>query len=191
MKKLTFAAVLCFGVILADSGLAQQRRARGPFRLAGIEVRDAKVFPPERLIAEFPIKPGDPIDFNKVRMGLERIRRMYDEKGYVNFSYKPVQTMDHNAMTVSLLFELYEDRPYVINRLSFAGRRANDKALRAAVSRHLQKGKPFQYSQLDAAIEEINRLASFGLITRQDCRVELEGIIEGRDGSANVIFTIR
>lgn len=87
------------------------------------------------------------------------------------------------------MFELQEDKQYVIHRIEIISRSGSNK-VHTAISPYLAEAGIFQYGKLDAAIEAINRLGMFAEISRKDCRVELDGHAEGHAGLANLIFTV-
>lgn len=70
------AVLLLIAAFVIGPAPAQERRSGGGYRLAKIELKGATVFPVDQLIDQFPIKTGDLINFDKVREGLEKIRKM-------------------------------------------------------------------------------------------------------------------
>jgi TonB family protein len=78
------------------------------FRVGKLEIRGAKVFPSDTLLAVFELKSGDIVDFSKLRDGLEKIKEMYGSLGLVNFNYISEQEIRDNEGVIDITFTINE-----------------------------------------------------------------------------------
>ncbi len=148
------------------------------------------VYSSEQLLSRIQLKPGDRFDIVEMKQGLEQIKQLYDEKGYVNFSYIPQQEFNEKSKTVTLLFNIEESIPYYIDRVTFTGSiREHDSALRNAM--RFEEGQPFRPKDLEATVAAINKLRFFEEIVPADLKVELQQdpFIKNR-GLARITFNL-
>jgi hypothetical protein len=97
---------------------AQSQEKFPDYRLAALQIKDAKVFTAEELLAQFSIKPGDLVRIAEIKNGLEKIKAMYEDRGYINWSYVPEQVFDHPNKRMSLTFWLDEGVPHYVRRIT-------------------------------------------------------------------------
>jgi outer membrane protein assembly factor BamA len=130
------------------------------YRLIDLQLSGATAFPREKLMAEFPIRVGEKADWARITKGLDRIKRLFQEAGYLDFRYTPWMDIDKEAKTVSCSFDLQQGRQYVIRRLDLVGSCSlSDDAVRLALSKlGLEEGKIFRLSLLDETIKTLNNL---------------------------------
>lgn len=81
------------------------------YRLKDITFANAKVFPADELRRQFPLQNGDLFDTEKIRRGLEAMRRLYIGKGYMNFTPVPQVQVDKSSRTIALAITVDEGAP--------------------------------------------------------------------------------
>ncbi|MGD0787595.1 MAG: POTRA domain-containing protein [Terracidiphilus sp.] len=114
------------------------------YRLGQIAFQGATVFPPDQLRRQFPIEAGSLFNATRVGKGLEALRDLYLEKGYVNFGAMPLPRIDEVRRVIDLTIDVDEGNRYDFGRLILDGvepRVGTAKALLAAWT-SLQ-GKPY------------------------------------------------
>ena len=66
------------------------------------------VFPEEQLRTQFPISDGELLDTEKIRNGLENLRKLYADHGYINFTPVPNTDVLDQARSVRLRIDVDE-----------------------------------------------------------------------------------
>jgi|SRR5271165_3458027 len=90
------------------------------YRLKDISFTREKAFSAEELRAEFHIVDGDIFNTEEIRQGLDSLRKLYQSKGYVNFTPVP-NTQADAAHTISLVVDVDEGAQFRIGRLVLDG----------------------------------------------------------------------
>ena len=91
------------------------------YRLRFIEFKNETLFPPERLRSQFPIQQGDLFCASSMMYGLEKLKSLYHDRGYINFGAIPIPAIDESHRTVDLTIDIDEGKPYVFGHLTFDG----------------------------------------------------------------------
>ncbi len=78
------------------------------YRLKDISFTEETVFPVAAMRRQFPIKAGDIFDTEKIRTGLENLRKLYGASGYINFTPVPDTKIDDDAGLISLDIDIDE-----------------------------------------------------------------------------------
>ena len=102
------------------------------YRLGNIELRGYKAFDSQTLRPLFPLNRGDIFDIEKVRQGLEALRDLYGESGYLNFTPVPDTQFDESNHTISLVMDVDEGEQFRIEAVEFNAPRAVAAGLRGA-----------------------------------------------------------
>jgi outer membrane translocation and assembly module TamA len=115
----------------------------------------------------FPIKDGEIFDREAISKGLNNLGKAYGQLGYINFTSIPNTTINEDAQTISLDFDVDEGKQFVIRSIDIEGAETQvlkDLALRPGqvynqrlVAQFLQKHFPgvdvdnpgFQHRSLD------------------------------------------
>jgi outer membrane protein assembly factor BamA len=155
--------VLVFILITAHPGSPQVAKQPGDlsgYRLSDLQVSGTTAFPREKLLAEFPIRAGDKADWSRIQKGLDRIKHMFGEAGYIDFKYTPWIDIDKKAKTVACSFDFIQGRQYTIHRLDLAGSSSlsDDKVRLLLTNLGLEEGKVFRLSLMDEAVKALNKL---------------------------------
>src|SRR5688572_5847078 len=133
----------------------------GPqFRLSTLELGGVSVFPVDELLSRFNLHPGEIVDTSKIKNGLDQVKRMYEEKGYIAWSYLPEQSFDETNRTLGMKFTFVEDIPHLIGWIVVTGAKPeNDQRIRETL--FVKEGTLFRPSALKASVEALGRLGLF------------------------------
>ena len=105
------------------------------YRLGEIGFHGASLFPPDRLRRLFPNETGSLFNATGIGKGLERLKDLYLENGYINFGAIPLTRIDEAHRVIELTIGVDEGKPYDFGRLIMDGiepRAGVAKALLAA-----------------------------------------------------------
>ena len=70
----------------------------------------------------FGLEKGDVVNYKKIKDGLENIKKLYGNLGYINWSYLPEQTFDEQNRTMNLKFRFVEDKQFFVHRIQLCGK---------------------------------------------------------------------
>ncbi len=141
------------------------------YRLSELEIKDAKLFKPELLVRAFGLNKGDVVNFKKIKDGIEQIKKLYGNFGYINWSYLPEQKFDEQNKTMSLSLTFVEDKQFFVNRIDFVGNtKTRDKVIRREFL--LEEEKVFSSAALDTSVLRVNQLGFFEKIEEKDYTVK-------------------
>lgn len=122
------------------------------FWLEEVHIRNAKendpklVFPRDQLRALIPIRSGEIFNTQKIRQGMDAMRRLYATKGYIDFTPNPSTDIDTPRHRISLTFELDEQKQFLIEKVEIFG-------LNPALERNLRSkvklGDPLNWSLVE------------------------------------------
>lgn len=91
------------------------------YRLSALSFKNNRVFDSQQLEEVFPLRPGDIFNTNRVRQGLEALRRLYGAKGYINFTSVPDTQIDDEKRTIDLTIDLDEGAQFSYREVEFLG----------------------------------------------------------------------
>jgi outer membrane protein assembly factor BamA len=91
------------------------------YRLGGIRIEHASVFPAARLRNLFPMHRGEIFIPTKFVEGLESIRSLYATQGYVDLVAVPEAVLDESRHRIDLIVEVDENRRYNFGHLYLEG----------------------------------------------------------------------
>lgn len=84
-------------------------------------IKDALIFPPNQLRAQFPIENGAVFNASTFGRGLEQMRELYLEKGYADFVAVPNPEIDETHRTIAVSVDVDKGRCYSFGRLFLHG----------------------------------------------------------------------
>jgi outer membrane protein assembly factor BamA len=91
------------------------------YRFGSIQFHHATIFPPDRLRSQFPVETGSLFNAASVQYGLERLKNLYQDKGYINVGAIPKPEVDEARHTVDLTIDIDEGMPYIFGHLLLDG----------------------------------------------------------------------
>jgi outer membrane protein assembly factor BamA len=107
------------------------------YRLRRLEFSGQKVFSAEQLRPLFPIQDGEVFNVEKIREGLDKLRRVYDERGYINFTPVPETEANDAQAVIDLTIDIDEGAQSRIGTISFSGEAASDSNFQERVLKSL------------------------------------------------------
>jgi outer membrane protein insertion porin family len=91
------------------------------YRLEAVVFEGARSFSQEQLQETFNVPGGDKFNQSAVGKGLERLRQLYGDYGYINFTAVPTFQLDRDRGTVVLTISIDEGVQFAFGRLILAG----------------------------------------------------------------------
>ena len=91
------------------------------YRLEAVLFEGGRSFSPEQLKETFNIPIGDKFNHTPIGQGLERLRWLYADHGYINFTAVPSLQLDKDRGTVVLTISIDEGSQFTFGRLFLAG----------------------------------------------------------------------
>jgi outer membrane protein insertion porin family len=92
------------------------------YRLSGITFENNRAISNEQLLRSlFAIKDGDLFNGAPVSKGLEKLKAVYGQFGYINFTPVPNTRVNEEKQTISLDVDLDEGKQFYVNRINAIG----------------------------------------------------------------------
>jgi outer membrane protein assembly factor BamA len=107
----------------ADHGLALSVHINegAQYRLGGISFQHNNPIPAERLRAIFQVKDGEVFSRSRVAEGLQNLRKVYGEFGYINYTGAPNTRFDEIHRRVYVAVDIDEGKQFYVERLDILG----------------------------------------------------------------------
>lgn len=94
----------------------------GDVRLRVADPRETLAFPPAELRKLIPLREGQLFNVEKIRGGLDALRKMYGTKGYIDFTAQPItEVEDTFPPRISLVIELDQQKQFRVGRIEVLG----------------------------------------------------------------------
>jgi outer membrane protein insertion porin family len=132
------------------------------YRLGNINFVGVKLFrTPETLMKPlFQMGQGDIFSTERLRKGLENMRKLYGEFGYIDFVPEPGFDINQNDGTIDLTLTADEGKQFFVRRIDFAGNNTTrDKVIRRELL--LDEGDMFNTRLWELSILRLNQLGYF------------------------------
>ena len=135
--------------------------SEGPqYRLGEITVTGNEVFPDAFLRGQITLAEGDVLDATRLEYGVNRIGRLYEDRGYLYSNAVQRIQRREGADVADVEVVVDEDEPYYVGRIEFRGNSAtHDRVLRREML--LMEGDLFNRSRLDVSRSKVNQLGYF------------------------------
>lgn len=141
------------------------------YKIAGIQFVNNHVLTAQKLQAQFPLQRGDFFSTDKVRGGIESLRKLYTSMGYLSFVAVPDAEERSNAGVI-LRLDLKEGSQYRMGKLEILGEKeATDQLQRKWA---LGPGKPFDAGYLRKFVEENKSLLPDGFVEASNTNVSVD-----------------
>jgi outer membrane protein assembly factor BamA len=105
-------------IVHVDEGL-QYRLGDVSFREGDPD--DPLPFPAEELRKLVPLREGDLFNVEKIREGLEALKKLYDSNGYIDFTASPDMEVDEASRRISLVMVLDQQKQYRVGKVEILG----------------------------------------------------------------------
>ncbi|HSW38870.1 MAG TPA: outer membrane protein assembly factor BamA, partial [Acidobacteriota bacterium] len=143
----------------------------GPqYRLGDLKLTNCGIMNCDALVEIFGMERGEIVNFKRIQDTLESIKELYGHHGFINFSYIPEVSYDHENKIYNVTFELQPDKQFFVRRINFKG---NTKTRDSVIRREfiLEEGRLFNSFALDNSIVRLNQLGIFERIEEEDYEV--------------------
>jgi outer membrane protein insertion porin family len=118
-------------------------------------IRDAKA-----LRHLFPIKDGDIFDRNLIARGLDNLREVYSELGYINFTSVPDTVFDDEKKLIILDIDVDEGKQFYVRRIEFQGNTTTpDEVIRRELA--IEEGQIYNGRLWKFSLARLNQLGYF------------------------------
>jgi len=139
------------------------------YRLNKINFVGVKLFrTPETLMRPlFNMGEGDPFSTTKLRKGLENLRKLYGEFGYIDFVPEPDFNIIHDTDKIDLTLTADEGKQFFVRRIDFSGNvTTRDKIIRREIL--IDEGDIFNNHLWELSILRLNQLGYFEALKAED-----------------------
>ncbi|MEJ7607745.1 MAG: POTRA domain-containing protein [Bryobacteraceae bacterium] len=152
------------------------------FHLNKINFVGVKLFrTPDSLMRPlFQMEEGDVFSTAKLRKGIENLRKLYGEFGYIDFVPEPVPEPVPGTDKIDLTFNVDEGKQFFVRRIDFAGNTTTrDKVIRRELL--IDEGDIFNTRMWEVSILRLNQLVYFEQLK------ESEAATLNRDPKTNTV----
>jgi outer membrane protein insertion porin family len=140
---------------------------------------------PSVLMGLFGMRQGDVFSTDKLRKGLENLRKLYGQFGYIDFVGEPSFDFTPNTDQVDLTITADEGKQFFIRRIDFSGNTTTrDKVIRRELL--LDEGDMFNTNLWDMSILRLNQLGYFEVLKKEEA-----ADIKRNPGSDTVDITLK
>src|SRR5271165_1785817 len=140
--------------VVVDEGLK--------YKLGNITFTGVKFFrtPEALMVPLFGMQKGDTFSTSKLRKGIENMRKLYGEFGYIDFVAEPGFEPDLKAGIVDLSLSVDEGKQFFVRRIDFSGNlTTRDKVIRRELL--IDEGDIFNNRLWEVSLLRLNQLGYF------------------------------
>ena len=118
----------------------------------------------------FQMEEGDIVDVSKIRKGLENLRKLYGEFGFINMVPTPDMDVERAKKIINITFDIEEDKQFFVRRIEFAGNTTTrDKVIRREIL--LDEGDMYNSRLWEVSILRLNQLGFFEQLKPEEADV--------------------
>jgi outer membrane protein insertion porin family len=140
----------------------------------------------ELLRGLFPIEKGDVFSREKIAIGLENLRKAYDELGYVNFTSIPDTELDDVNRLASVDIDIDEGKQFHFTSIDVLGL---DEPSRQDLLKDFPVGQVYDYRLLDEFVEKHSSI--FKLAPDDDPWHHIQELFDAKAGTVAVTLHAR
>ena len=141
------------------------------YRIGEVKVTGNKLFTGDQIKAVLGLVPGEIFNEVALRKSFENLKKVYDTRGYINFTAVPLQDVDGPKKLVNLTVNIEEDRQFKVNRIAFAGNTTTrDKVLRREIM--IEEQQVYNSQLWDLSILRLNQLGFFDEIKNENAKIK-------------------
>ncbi len=160
------------------------------YHMGAMKFEGVKLFrKPEQVLApQFRMAEGDIFNVSKIRKGMEAVKDIYKEFGYINEVTEPNQDIDEAGHKINMTFNIDEDKQFFVKRIEFSGNvTTRDKVIRREIL--LDEGDMFNHRLWSISILRLNQLGFFEPIKKEQ---EDDGVKpNNRDGTVDINLKVK
>lgn len=139
------------------------------YKLNKINFAGVKLFrtPETLMLPVFQMKEGDVFSTAKLRKGLESLRKLYGEFGYIDFVPEPSFDVIPNSDKIDLTLNVDEGKQFFVRRIDFSGNvTTRDKVIRREIL--IDEGQVFNNRYWELSILRLNQLGYFEVLKENE-----------------------
>ncbi len=159
------------------------------FTLGSMSFQNSTIFSDQQgaLRSLFNMQEGDLFNISRIREGLENLRQLYGEFGYLNFVASPLTEIDEINRRIDMTFDLDEGQQYRIRRIEFAGNTTTrDKVIRRELM--VAEGSLFNSRLWELSVLRLNQLDYF---EKLDHTADSQIQTDNRNGTVDIGLTVK
>jgi outer membrane protein insertion porin family len=160
------------------------------YHMGKIEFKGVKLFrKPEAVLGPyFRMATGDVFNVSKIRKGMEAVKDIYGEFGFINEVTEPEQEADDVNHIINMTFNIEEDKQFFVKRIEFSGNTTTrDKVIRREIL--VDEGDQFNNRLWKISILKLNQLGFFEPIKKEN---EMDGVKpNNRDGTVDINLKLK
>ncbi len=119
------------------------------YRLGEIRFENETIFSSDQLRQLFPLQKGDIFNATEFSKSLDKVRKLYATRGYVDMVINPVPIVDDRRHVIALVLSMDEGKPYNFGQLSLEGVEPQVGAAKALMASWKPlEGKPYNSLEL-------------------------------------------
>ena len=171
-------------VVVTINAMPGLQYRAGEIRIESADPDRPLTMSPEALRALIPLQKGDLFNVERVRTGLDNLRRPYLREGYVDMTPEPETQVDDALRTVDLVVKIDQQVQYRVGSIEFLG---VDSKTREKLMESLPKpGEVFDRTKLDEFFKVNRAIVPFDA-SRDDIAVERENKMR----TVRIVFDLR
>jgi outer membrane protein insertion porin family len=156
------------------------------YRVGTVNISGNKEFSAEQIRFALGLIPGGVYDEERLRRGVEILKKMYGDRGFINFTPVPQQFFNDDRKVVNFSINIQEDRKFYVNRISFSGNTTTrDKVIRRELM--VQESEVFNAAMWERSLLKLNQLGYFDPVRPQDTEMQLNPA----DGSVDISLKVK
>ena len=155
------------------------------YRLKDITFGNEKAFPEAKLRRQFPLESGDIFDTEKIRLGLDGLRKLYGTRGYIDVTPVPDTRIDNATKSILLHIDVDEGLTFHFGKLIVTG----EESVPGARDRLLAAWKPYEGSVYDGIIPP-GFLRRIGFARGADPMQVFEFSVDHQNAVVNILVTL-
>ena len=139
------------------------------FHLAKLNFVGIKLFRTTDFLGKdvFRMEPGDTFSTAKLRKGIENMKKLYGEFGYIDFVPEPSFDTNEKDATIDLTLTADEGKQFFVRRIDFTGNTTTrDKVIRREIM--LDEGDFFNSRLWELSILRLNQLGYFEVLKAEE-----------------------
>jgi outer membrane protein assembly factor BamA len=152
--------VICLAAVLSSFGSQGQQEKQSLPNLEGYKLAELKITDASPLSSQllrdiaFSIKAGDAYDSQIIEDDMKKIKRAYNNLGFIDFTYTPQIDINQKEKTVSCSFHFIPGEQFFVNQIKILGTKSSEEEAEIRSDIYLKETYPFS---LDALYHSIRR----------------------------------
>jgi len=160
------------------------------YRLGSITFKNNKAISNNAALRSLiPIKDGDIFSSEKIRKGLENLRKAYGEAGFINYTPNPETNFDDEKKIVNIVIDIDEGKQFYVRRIEFQGNTTTrDKVIRREIA--LEEGQIYNSRYWELSLLRLNQLGYFEQLKPDDTNTT-ERHLDEKAGTVDLTLKVK